>query len=529
MTESNHGKKRSRPPDNDRHHGHCRSNGKALRVVIVEPHHHALEHIHQALRQQRRLGESWSLCHIDAHPDLACPSNGIPAAACFRPRQEWHALPSSSSSSPPVLQEKIDGTMTMTTSPKRGCLYELLDWSTTGMAEWILPLVLAAGLTRMEWVKPVVDIVTATTTTASCARDDYDGKKKSFHDKGASQFPLGTHRFHVGAYDATAATSNDQSSKEATTAVAISSFTDLSPEAVVKVDLDCLYYRDDDVDDFYAPLDKLQLTQPLELRVVDWTRPETSCDDDDDDECKIMDEPWVLDICLDYFYCINPFLADIELTDKEFARLLRSLVASSSFYHEPATTSVSATTPSVDRDGLLRYRAILKDVLVKLAASGETFTMEDAKRLSQELEPFIVDDNKERLCDTLIQLQTILAAAKDSDKRIKLREDAIESLGHVMLPHSGLSSKNGTAMKDLVGSAMEIFEKGLKQRLLENVQRPFLITMARSKQDGFTPDNLVDHLQNRVRHILQQCLCYKDCKHSDAEQTCTCLEFVHDY
>lgn len=102
-----------------------------LKVVIVEPHHHALEHIHEILRRQRRLGKSWSLCHIDAHPDLACPSKGIPAGACFRPRDEWTVSNENHN-------EQEDET-------RCGCLYELLDLSSTGISEWILPMVLAAG------------------------------------------------------------------------------------------------------------------------------------------------------------------------------------------------------------------------------------------------------------------------------------------------------------------------------------------------------------------------------------------------
>jgi len=111
--------------------GKRQNSSERLKVIIVEPHHHALEHIHEALRRQRRLGKPWKLCHIDAHPDLACPSNGIPAGACFRPRDEWTILP---------IEKKAEENVT-----RSGFLYELLDLSTTGISEWILPMVLAAG------------------------------------------------------------------------------------------------------------------------------------------------------------------------------------------------------------------------------------------------------------------------------------------------------------------------------------------------------------------------------------------------
>ena len=82
-------------------------------VVIVEAHHHCLEHIHSVLRKKKII-RPWKLVHFDAHPDLACPN--IPAVACFTPRQN------------------IDGDQH---------LYELLDARASGIAEWILPLTLS--------------------------------------------------------------------------------------------------------------------------------------------------------------------------------------------------------------------------------------------------------------------------------------------------------------------------------------------------------------------------------------------------
>jgi hypothetical protein len=109
-------------------------------VVVVEQHQHACEHIHQVLRQRRRC-DAWSMVHYDAHPDLACPHGSIPAAACFRPNEND--------------------------------LYELLDSTATGIAEWILPLVLAANLTRVHWIRPT--------------------------EQPVEQLPLGEDVYHVGA------------------------------------------------------------------------------------------------------------------------------------------------------------------------------------------------------------------------------------------------------------------------------------------------------------------------------------------
>ena len=97
---------------------------EAINVVVVESHQHALEHYHSAIRKFK-IFEPWSMIHFDAHPDLACPPQ-CPFVACFTPRRE------------------------MAVTQKN--LYELLDRSETGIAEWIIPLVVAAELFKINWV-----------------------------------------------------------------------------------------------------------------------------------------------------------------------------------------------------------------------------------------------------------------------------------------------------------------------------------------------------------------------------------------
>lgn len=439
------------------------SEQRTLKVVIVEPHHHALEEIHAVLRQQRRLGHSWSLCHIDAHPDLACPSNGIPAAACFRPNDEWH-----------------DGR-------KTGCLYELLDLSTTGISEWILPLVLAGGLSFVEWVKPPAG-------------------------QSTSQIPLGRHRCNVGAFE----------QREAKSQSFISSFTDLSPRASVKVDWDCLYYRDDDETDFFAPLNELQLPQSLDLHVVEWPNTErvpSSSNDGFPDS-----QPWILDICLDYFYCVNPFLADIELIDKDLASVSYNLVGLSTFYN-PTTAHSSA-----DREKLLCFRRILADSLRRLAATQESqnlITEGLFTNIVRDLEPFIGNRTKEAL-EGLGEWKARMET-HDEAHRSKLLELIIESLPHAMLPHSRFKCKD--TIEEHVARSLDNFEGGLRRRLQDAAQLPFLVTIARSMHDGFTPESLADLLQSSVTAILHKCLCgdKSPCSNPEATEQRCCLQIVLEY
>ena len=107
-------------------------------VVVVESHHHALEHIHDALRKRRLLKSNWSMLHFDSHADLACPGQHIPAFSCYQPRTT-------------ISQNKISTCKNIIHSQSSGTLsegrnlYESLDSTSTGIAEWILPLVVAAS------------------------------------------------------------------------------------------------------------------------------------------------------------------------------------------------------------------------------------------------------------------------------------------------------------------------------------------------------------------------------------------------
>ena len=91
----------------------------------MEDHHHVLPHIHWLLRRQQSAASSkgkseWpkiELLHFDAHPDLAVPN--VDTSTLMKPRQ----------------------------------LYDELDDSKGGIAEWILPLVYMRHVERIVWVK----------------------------------------------------------------------------------------------------------------------------------------------------------------------------------------------------------------------------------------------------------------------------------------------------------------------------------------------------------------------------------------
>ena len=171
-------------------------------VVVVEYHQHALEHIHSILRRRKSLLKPWSMLHLDAHPDLACPSDNVPAISCFLPRRN---------------------------DDKDNNLYELLDSNSSGIAEWILPLVLAGGLHHVHWVKP----------------------------PESRQLLIGKHEYNVGAWIPPVEETSENE-------VCVTSFLDLPPSARVRVDWRQSYYLDDDS---VVPTTELALVKPLQLTV----------------------------------------------------------------------------------------------------------------------------------------------------------------------------------------------------------------------------------------------------------------------
>ena len=322
-----------------------------INICIVESHQHALEHIHNAMKKQRivniqRNNDSddssnsswwWKMVHFDAHPDLAC-SPSIPAMSCFVPRQPelWYHQHNNNNSNNDNDQ----------TNNYRD-LYELLDCSSSGIAEWIMPLVVGGNLQYIEWIKP----------------------------KFSRQLPLGHHTFNVGCtYDNSSHDDNDDD-------VTSFSFLDLLPSSRIKVDWNHPYYLDDDsvVDTTTTTDNKLLLSKQLTLHVRELllttteeeeqqetttTTTETTIETTNPAAATIAaaattttatitttpypstppppssrssSQPsipcWSLDICLDYFTCLNPFVEELELLDSKLYHALDQVIYQSKCFY----------------------------------------------------------------------------------------------------------------------------------------------------------------------------------------------------
>jgi hypothetical protein len=428
-----------------------RKSDKKIPVVIVEAHNHALEHIHDVLRRNKLLDCTYSMLHFDSHADLSVPCNA-PAAACFRPRQYFinnnhDEIPQENNVD--EKEEEQDNEKT---------LYELLDSTSSGIAEWILPLVLATNLNHVYWIRPGISNI-------------------------SEQIPDGTHRFHVGAW-----TSEDHSP--------VRSFLDLPMSATVKVDFDNVYYHDDDS---YAPSSELLLAKPLNLTVAPGIILQAN-----------MSEKFILDICLDFFACCNPFVSDIQKHNDAFAKALLEAVA-------PATICKSGGPNASFL--LCEFRNMLKKILLSLKDEMILFSVpnsipEDTRKLLTFYE------STEHGISTIQKMLEILARQSDDERKL-LIDLATEFLPNLTMPHS--------IHHDAVNQRIHV----LHEYLHEIPNDPFIITIARSSNDGFTPASLVENLQETVLKEVHNRYC--GCSRVEFSPTfvlndsCCRLHIVFDY
>jgi hypothetical protein len=424
-----------------------------VHVLVVESHQHVLEHTHHILRRKKLLNQSWSMLHFDAHPDLACPHPNIPAAACYNPRKTW-----------PVVKHESEEKSTSD-------LYELLDSTSSGIAEWILPLVLAASLSEVRWIRPTGQLL--------------------------KQFPLGEHQYRVGAW---------VPKQESPSSVV--SFLDLPPSALVKVDRDCPYYQDDDTS---VPCGELLLPKLLSLSVAELPEQQNLRVRDHDRSLS----PWMLDICLDYFACLNPFVTDIEKLDPAFARALCDCVLKSIFYTE------DRKYPSpLNQDALSAFRKLLSEELQRTACKD---TSDVSKSSLQPLLKFYESpETGDHLLTALVN--SLRTSAAD---RTQMATLAAEALPNLTMPHD---SHQAVSMEAILPS-VKVAQSEIELHQREAGTNPFIITIARSSVDGFTPECVVEELQAKVLTMIHTMYC--NCQHAPLTpngQADSCrLNLVFDY
>ena len=439
-------------------------------VVLVESHQHVLEHIHDVLRKKKIFRENWSMVHFDAHPDLAC-SKTAPAIACFNPRQYC----SLSSKSGNVNGESHDGTGVQEEGMN---LYEILDLTSSGIAEWILPLVLAANLNKIEWIKP----------------------------EFSSQIGQGDYEFAVGVELETSNGNCEGDSNEE-----MMSYLDLPESARIKVDFQHPYYLDDSS---VTSKEKLVLEQNLELKVSELQslpqekEKRRSCGEKSNSSER-KTNLWTLDICLDYFACHNPYVADLEKRSSLVASAFLNVMESSVFSTNKNESSIKSNKLAVRLDyqtEILRFYKLLEEIL--RANLDENSQTSDSTSCSSSGATSFANIQKyferPKHAKEIIE-QLLMEINNDCGDRTGLTSMVMEAIPNWSMPHD-----TSSAVTDRIDESLRLVEAHIQAHLEEN-DRPFLVTIARSTLDGFCPPQVVEQLQSRVLEILGRQICGEDC------------------
>jgi UPF0489 domain len=444
-----------------------RKRPRPIYCVVVESHQHVLEHIHTILRKERLLSQDWSMLHFDSHPDLACPQAKIPAKACFLPHETFP-----------------DG-------PEEKNLYELLDSTATGIAEWILPLVLAANLRQVKWVKSRFE-------SGTLPRPPFP-------------LPLGKHQFRVGA-----AVPKDDS-------VHVESFVDLPLSATVKVDWPHPYYLEDGCTVHYGQEDatggneSFLFAKPVDLEVSELSPNDSGGKSlhPNHPPCNKDDRPfnrglWSLDICLDYFVCQNPFLIDLEAKDADYTRALLTVVYESRFYGASLMSMTNESAVIQANETLLQhYQRDIRSFWSLVVTFLKAAVAEDETSCQDAWNKLLVFYTDQCQAQTLFQeLTKALPIPHDGQHHPETPSILIgmteQALPNLVMPHQS-TSETGFSLESIQPSLERVCEE--IERVGEASEPPFIVTMARSANDGFTPSVVADQIQRRLILFLHSHFC----------------------
>jgi len=311
-------------------------------------------------------------------------------------------------------------------------------------------------------------------------------------------------------------------------ATKITSFLDLSQNDQVKVDLNHPYYMDDAS---VASSDKLALKQNIELHVSKLPikknqRHEQSesysnnnCNKSNtDNNSTEQTRPWILDICLDYFVCLNPYIHDLEDINPSATCAFLDLMKGSRFN----ISTIDNNNQPIDleyQNDIIRFYKLLKQLLLdqfeKNNNDRNMQTTTDATTGSD-----VLFEQISIFFETLeLTEKYVLRLIKEINNDSQLLSMIIEAIPNWSMPHDVSSSTT-----ERIDESLLLVEEFLKRRIEENIlDEPFLITIARSSLDGFCPLPVVDRLQDQVLDMIHRIICETSCKCKDEEKS-----FVHD-
>ena len=565
-------------------------------IVVVESHQHVLEHIHGKLRKCLRAKDTrdkyrhFHLIHFDSHPDMACPGPHIPAVACFEPRRTWSTKQTHLNNATSEISvsggTEIERGDTNSINNRKRCLffesddgenlYELLDSTSSGIAEWILPLVLGAGLKKIYWIR------------------------SSWSD----QFIDGVYSFNVGAvcndivkYKTSCPNLEIKDSlttellPQPNKASQVKSISDLPIDAVVKVDLPHKYYIEDQsvvshldlclptqVKFVVSLIDQLSTATKFPLRFFDTnlmnvekTKQQSQVSHSTNNEKKIsnlkkqlpkkrkkssladihevkgsshtFEVPWILDICLDYFVCLNPFLSDLKSISVEFTDSLIEIATNLRFYtsSQPHETNDECSLAKVEND-IIQFFQNMELLLLSFMQADDSKLSENFGHLEYQtlIHLFTTPNIGQKLIEDLKKNFEIIKNNLTHEESNKLIRLAMDALRNITMPHDENSVDEVSARKK-VKEMGKFLRQWKDQASLEQDKdsclpfcknNPMMITIARSTLDGFIPQSLVEIVQNAVLCELHSIYCGCDVTsfHSPSRKDTNCkCRIVFDY
>jgi hypothetical protein len=264
-------------------------------------------------------------------------------------------------------------------------------------------------------------------------------------------------------------------------------------------------------DDSVAPTETLALSQTLDLHVKEL---------ETENDCNVSllllqcnQQPWILDICLDYFTCCNPYLLDIDHVDTSvtlaFLEVMRTPNCGQHKFATPSQPSpFHQAFPNDYRQQVNNFRSLLRQVLTCKDSNNVHSLMMELSQFYSSLEE----------CKTLVSnLQTRIHQHGDH-----VLELVLEAIPFWNMPHAPNSISPNRDVKKSVAT----IEKLLRDHLVASdgftIGPPFLVTIARSSNDGFTPAQVVEEIQDAVLQMLHRVFC------EDCQAECT-LRVTKDY
>ena len=377
---------------------------------------------------------------------------------------------------------------------------------------------------------------------------------------------------------------------------------DLPDEACVKTSMRHNYYLEDDS---VVPEDELLLKKELKLIVSNGGINKNTCGknaermlmvDDGDSEHNHNGEhnrnqEWILDVCLDYFICSNPFVAELESIDVNIAKLITRAVSElshrkislssilgeeeaqkykleSNLFHslvvtyfqnlsERSTALTEITTTDVCNgiDGKCgKYYLLEEQQYYDLYRLYDSFSI--GEEIWGEITSYFLSLGVNSKCSSISSDQSSIIP--------KMCDMIMNGLTCMTLPHDYSMTENG---KNQISSSSELspevqlkvksFGDDLRyQRWRYNTASnddiddhtdaiaffsypPSIITIARSSEDGYTPPNIVDKLQQAVLDQIHEVYCnlpHKDIistdttkRNVDEGDNCCEINLVLDY